>query len=90
MSLLNVFYAAFIWFINGLKLTSLPKLYNRLSSKSGIPVKQLRDLERKAVKYGRRQLDVYYLDYCFDLGFCPEAYKFKIPKNSAYRRKTVS
>ena len=27
MCLLKVFYAAFIWFINGLKLTSLSKLY---------------------------------------------------------------
>ena len=77
MNALNILYAAFIWFINGLKLTSLPKLYNRLSSKRGVPVKQLRDLERKAIKYARRQLDVHYLDYCFDLSLYPESFKFK-------------
>ena len=88
MNILNVFYAAFIWFINGLKLTSLPKLYTYLSSKRSIPVKQLRNLERKAIKYARRQLDVHYLDYCYDLSLCPEPFKFKIPNNTAYKRKT--
>ena len=85
MKFLPIFYAAYIWFINGLNLTSLPKLYYRLSSKRGIPVKQLRDFEKAAIKYARRQLDVHYLEYCFDLGICPQKFKFKIPENHAYR-----
>ena len=85
MNILNVFYAAFIWFINGLNLTSLPKLYYRLSSKRGIPVKQLRELEKNAIKYARRQLDVHYLEYCYDLGICPEKFKFKVPDIAAYK-----
>ena len=85
MKILTVFYAAFIWFLNGLKLTSLPKLYYRLSSKRGIPVKHLRELEKNAIKYARRQLDVHYLEYCYDLGICPETFKFKVPDIAAYR-----
>ena len=85
MNFLTVFYAAYIWLINGLKLTSLPKLYYRLSSKRGIPVKQLRELEKKAIKYARRLLDVHYLEYCFDLGICPQKFKFKIPDENAYK-----
>ena len=87
MNVLNLFYAAFIWFINGLKLTSLPKLYYRLSSKRGISLKKLRDLEKSAIKYARRQLDIHYLEYCYDLGLCPEKFKFKIPEDTAYKRK---
>ena len=87
MNVLNLLYAAFIWFINGLKLTSLPKLYYRLSSKRGIRLKKLRDLEKTAIKYARRQLDVHYLEYCYDLGIYPETFKFKIPEDNAYKSK---
>lgn len=86
MNVLNLFYVAYIWFINGLNLTSLPRLYYRLSNKRRIPVKKLRDLEKKAVKYARRQLDVHYLEYCFDLGICPETFRFKIPNDTAYKK----
>ena len=79
MNFLSLFYVAFIWFTNGLKLTSLPKLYYRLSNKRRIPIKKLRLLEKNAIKYARRQLDVQFLEYCFDLGLCPETFKFKIP-----------
>ena len=85
MNFLTIFYAAYIWFTNGLKLTSLPRLYYRLSSKRGIPVKQLRQLEKIAIKYARRQLDVHFLEYCYDLGICPEKFKFKVPDIAAYK-----
>ena len=85
MNFLTIFYAAYIWFTNGLKLTSLPRLYYRLSSKRGIPVKQLRQLEKIAIKYARRQLDVHFLEYCYDLGICPEKFKFKVPNIAAYK-----
>ena len=84
MKILHGFYAAYIWFINGLKLTSLPQLHYGLSSKRGIPIKQLRKFEKTAIKYARRQLDVHYLEYCFDLGLCPQKFKFKLPKDTAY------
>ena len=84
-NILYLFYAAYTWFISSLKLTSLPKLYHRLSSKRGIPVKQLRLFEKYAIKYAKRQLDVHYLEYCFDLGLCPQTFKFKIPTVNAYK-----
>ena len=86
MNVLKLFYVAFVWFVNGLNLTSLPKLYYRLSNKRSISVKNLRLLEKNAIKYARRQLDVHYLEYCFDLGLCPETFKFKIPDMPAYKR----
>ena len=85
MNLLFVFYAAYAWFIGALKLTSLPKLYYRLSSNRGIDIKELRTFEKTGIKLARRQLDVHYLDYCYTLGLCPQKFKFKLPKDEAYR-----
>ena len=68
-----------------MELTSLPKLYYRLSSNRGIDIKELRIFEKHGVKFARRQLDVHYLDYCYTLGLCPNKFKFKLPKDEAYK-----
>ena len=83
---LTLLATCYIWFIKALKLTSLPTLYHRLSSKRGIRIKLLRDLEKDAIKYAKRQLDVHYLTHCLELDLCPEKLKFKIPKVNAYRQ----
>ena len=48
-------------------------------------MKKLRLLEKNAIKYARRQLDVHFLEYCYDLGICPEKFKFKVPDIAAYK-----
>ena len=83
-------YAAYIWFIRALNLTSLPKIYYRLSSETrGISIKELRIFEKNGVKFARRQLDVHYLEYCYDLNLCPQTFKFKIPATKAYSDKNA-
>ena len=85
MNLIIVFYAAYTWFTSALNITSLPKLYYRLSSNRGIDINELRTFEKHGVNFARRQLDVYYLDYCYRLGLCPNKFKFKLPKDEAYK-----
>ena len=71
-----------LWY---LKTTSLPKLYHRISSKRGIPVKVCRRIENLCLKASKKSLDVKYWQRCVDLGVCPKFLMFQPPKLQQYR-----
>ena len=48
-----------------LKITSLPKLYYRLSKQRGVTVTQLRKLEKYGWKVLKLNLDIKYFENCF-------------------------
>ena len=78
----NAVLLSILWF---LKVTSLPKLYHRISSKRGIPVKVCRRIENLCLKASKKSLDVKYWRRCVDLGVCPKFLRFQPPKVQQYR-----
>ena len=67
------------------KTTSLPKLYFRISSKRGTPVKDLRQIERYGLKIVKLKLDLKSFKTCANLDICPQFLKFKAPNLKIYR-----
>ena len=72
----------FLWYI---KISSLPKLYYRLSKRSGVTVHQCRALEDAGKKLVKRSLDVAYWERCVDLELCPNFLKFRPPRLRQYK-----
>ena len=68
-----------------LKITSLPKLYYRLSKQRGVTVIQLRKLEKYGWKVLKLNLDIKYFENCLDLNLCPKFLKFKLHNLQVYR-----
>ena len=68
------------------KVTSLPKLYYRISTKRGITVRKLRNLEKVGWKTVKIKLDLKYLQTCLELDLCPEFLKFKPPNLKVYNK----
>ena len=61
------------------------KLYFRISSKRGTPVKDLRHIERYGLKIVKLKLDVKFFETCANLDICPQFLKFKAPNLKIYR-----
>ena len=74
-------YIAILWYK---KTTSLPKLYFSISSKRGIQVKDLRQIEKFGQKIVKLRLDIKYFEICSNLNLCPEFLKFRPPKLKVY------
>ena len=68
-----------------LKKTSLLKLYFRISSKRGTPVKDFRQIERYDLKTVKLKLDIKFFETCSNLDICPQFLKFKAPNLKIYR-----
>ena len=68
-----------------LKITSLPKLYYRLSKQKGVTATQLKKLKKYAWKVLKLNLDIKYFENCLDLNLCPKFLKFKPPNLQVYR-----
>ena len=68
-----------------LKITSLPKLYYRLTKQRDVTVTQLRKLKKYGWKVLKLNLDIKYFENCLDLNLCPKFLKFKPPNLQVYR-----
>ena len=68
-----------------MKITSLPKLYYRLSKQRGVTVTQLRKLEKYGWKVLKLNLDIKYFKNCLDLNLCSKFLKFKPSNLQVYR-----
>jgi len=53
-------------------------------SKRGVPVKDLKQIEKFGQKVVKLKLDVKYFELCTDLSLCPEFLKFRPPKLKVY------
>ena len=78
----NLLIWVFLWYI---KISSLPKLYYRLSKRTGVTVQKCRALEDAGKKLVKRSLDVKYWERCIDLELCPNFLKFKPPRLKQYK-----
>jgi len=72
-----------LWYI---KITSLPKLYYRISSRRGIQVATFRKLEKIGLKVVKLRFDVKFYETCLSLKICPEFLNFKPPKLNVYKK----
>ena len=72
----------FIWYY---KVSTLPKLYHRLSKRSGATVRKFRGLEDAGKKMVKRNLDVMFWQRCIDLEICPDFLKFRPPRIRQYK-----
>ena len=67
-----------------LKVTSLPKLYYRISTKRAITFQTLRNFEKVGWKTVKFKSDLKYPQTCLYLDLCPEFLKFKPPNLKVY------
>ena len=67
------------------KTTCLPKLYLRISSKRGTPVKDVRQIKRYGLKKVKLKLDIKFFETCANLDICPQFLKFKAPNLKIYK-----
>ena len=69
-----------------LKVTSLPRLYYRISTKRAITFRTLRSFKKVGWKTVKFKLDLKYLQTCLYLDLCPELLKFKPPNLKVYNK----
>ena len=67
------------------KITSLPKLYFKISSKRGTPVKDVWQIGRYSLKKVKLKLDIKFFETCANLDICPQFLKFKAPNLKIYK-----
>ena len=69
-----------------LKVTFLPKLLYRISTKRAITIRKLQNLEKVEWKTVKIKFDLKDLQTCLDLDLCPEFLKFKPPNFKVYNK----